>query len=233
MDDRIETPEASGTLPLEGKGYAMNSVKAAMAGVLMCVPFAAGAEAPVGLVLRASGPIVPAVSAFTEVAAEAVFTLGSGATIAILQYATCEQTVTEGGKVMVGAAKIAVEGGKTVTSPGRCPKQLAMQAGGQAAAVRLRGGAKAENVTVRPSCVLVGGASKSYRLARVMADSTVVAEFPLTGPQLIWPAAIAPLAAGEDYRLELEPGDAAAKPRSIEFTATPGDDQSLCLIRVD
>lgn len=194
---------------------------------------AAGAAAPAALAIDVSGGIEPAVEPFSELNVGDKLELADDAQITFLHYATCEEVVIRGGRLLFTERQYLPQRGQIVEKKRtKCPQTVALKSDARIGGVRIRGMGSTK-LDSRPQFVLTGEARDRYASVRFMSGQQALYEDALSGPRYSWPEGRNALAeSAQDYALELVPkgnGDALRVP----FAVKDGGSQPVTVIRVD
>ncbi len=190
---------------------------------------------PVALVMSVTGSVSPETAPYTELAPETRLDLGADGKLTFVHYPSCRLVTVSGGKLNFTAEEVQLDGGAIENEkPQKCPKQLKMKIAGVAGGVRLRSIPTAF-LAEKPVCSLVGAANRTFVAARVIDGDEPVAEVPLSGPVLRWPADAPALTANKLYRLELMPKVTGTRGMAIDFAVSKDapSGETECLLRVE
>jgi hypothetical protein len=200
------------------------------------------AAAPVGMVLDVAGPADPTLERFAELSDRESYRLGASTGLTFVHYRTCHVVSVVGGTLWLEQARYDVVGGRIESEQvRRCPQQhhvvAPTSASGQTAgALLLRSGsAAAPTLSARPELILAGARADAFTAVEIRRDNVVVALFPLTGRQLVWPRDRERLPSGDGYLLVLSL--AGGPPVEIPFTVVEASRSAeadrLLIIRID
>ena len=210
-------------------------------GVVAAVSVAAPvwAQAPVGIVLEASGSIRPAVRPYTEIPPDTTLALTGGARVVFLHYQTCRTVALVGGSVTLTAPTYLITGGnKESEARTACPRKVNVRGGELGGAVyRSMPGRGGLTLAPEAAFVLAGSKAGEFSTARITRDDAPVVEGPIKDGVFQWPAGATPLGSNAAYELTLVPSRAGEKPVTIRFatpaSAAPAGTEPLVVIGVD
>jgi hypothetical protein len=201
--------------------------------------FAQGASGAAGLVLEASGTIMPAVKPYTEIAGGTTLVLGGSGKIVFAHYQTCKTVTVVGGTVTVQPTSYAARDGKQSEVATPCPRKVNVRGGGELGGVVFRSAAPRRSLTLQlePAFVLVGSRAGEFATARIGRDDATIVEGPINDHVFRWPSGVNPLAPNSAFELTLLPKASGDRPVTTRFStpvaADPVGQEPLVVISVD
>lgn len=164
---------------------------------------------PVALTVDLTGQIEPGVDLYGELESGRTYALADDAMLEFLHYPSCQTVIVQGGEVVFSAENFRVRGGRIVdVQRTRCPESIRLTAEGAVAALVVRGGdADPLRLGGNAAFIVVGAGAGRIERIRIRRGEDVLYAGPLAGRSFTWPQDRAPLAAGDDYLVELSGPD--------------------------